>query len=174
MGVHPTCGCVRVRPLPNSLYSSLTPRHFSASFGNKKSSSRSSSLSYSFFCISGKFEFHGFCKFCYIPFSNSRVGGARRSGDLPAIRRSNEFAVHNEDDDSSELQEQRRQKAHGEFGDDDRGRGVTVVIEEAIPQGSTAIIFACFVGLFTGISVVLFNIAVCFTFFESFLPRGKS
>ncbi|MCD9637760.1 hypothetical protein HAX54_021228 [Datura stramonium] len=47
--------------------------------------------------------------------------------------------------------------------DSDSGIQITAVgslLDEVLPEGNTAIISACFVGLFTGISVVLFNAAV--------------
>ncbi|RAL41218.1 hypothetical protein DM860_010012 [Cuscuta australis] len=41
-----------------------------------------------------------------------------------------------------------------------RRRGFAAVVESVVPRGDTAIISACIIGLFTGISVVLFNTAV--------------
>ncbi|CAI9776345.1 unnamed protein product [Fraxinus pennsylvanica] len=47
-----------------------------------------------------------------------------------------------------------------DYANETSAGGVAAVIKELIPQGNTPIISACFVGLFTGISVVLFNYAV--------------
>lgn len=49
---------------------------------------------------------------------------------------------------------------YGDYADETSTGGVAAVIKELIPQGNTPIVSACFVGLFTGISVVLFNYAV--------------
>ncbi|CAA2974761.1 chloride channel CLC-e isoform X1 [Olea europaea subsp. europaea] len=49
---------------------------------------------------------------------------------------------------------------YGDYADETSTGGVAAVIKELIPQSNTPIVSACFVGLFTGISVVLFNYAV--------------
>ncbi|KAL2487702.1 Chloride channel protein CLC-e [Forsythia ovata] len=49
---------------------------------------------------------------------------------------------------------------NGDYTDETSTGGLAAVIKELIPQGNTPIVSACFVGLFTGVSVVLFNYAV--------------
>lgn len=146
------CGCRR------GWFSPFKPHHNgSATFCSNISSKSSSFSSYSFLPTSGKFEFHGPGRMVYFRCSNSRFGAARRHA-LPESERSDERA----DDDDARDGKNQQIRYTNEFGKDDPGptREVTTVIEEADPEGNTAIISACFVGLLTGIGVVIFNNAV--------------
>lgn len=71
---------------------------------------------------------------------------------LPENRRS-ESVIADEGDEDISKQVERKSR-------NDQLRGVATVLEEAVPRGNSAIISACFVGLLTGLSVVIFNNAV--------------
>ncbi|KAL6963553.1 hypothetical protein U1Q18_034564 [Sarracenia purpurea var. burkii] len=158
-------GCELALHHPNSLYSPIFPLIF-ASCCNKSSKSRpfglySSSSSYPFPSISSKLVKHGFGRKFSLPSSEHRRGIAR-PGDLPDARQS-ETLVHNVDADEDEDADNGKRHQEGsneKFINDNQPRGVPTVIGEAFPQENSAIVSACFVGLLTGISVVIFNNAL--------------
>ncbi|XP_059654091.1 chloride channel protein CLC-e isoform X1 [Cornus florida] len=153
------CGCERVLHFPNSLCCLSPPPIFlaAASFCCNKSAAPSSSFTYyfsssdsdsnsnfkSFFSVTSKLRHHGLgfggSFFRSHPKFNSRVGVGNGNP--------------REEDDDDVLQKRERER---ESITDNQQRGVA-----ALPSGNnTAIISACFVGLLTGISVVVFNNAV--------------
>ncbi|XP_009758606.1 chloride channel protein CLC-e isoform X1 [Nicotiana sylvestris] len=128
---------------PNSLFNSLSPRHICISFCNDKALKKSVT--------------HSAPRFARLLNNESRKLLGRHPNCWPWARRpslppgrSSDGNIEKEQDmcDSSKV-------------DSDSGIQIGSLLEEVIPQGNnTAIISACFVGLFTGISVVLFNAAV--------------
>ncbi|KAK9286732.1 hypothetical protein L1049_015135 [Liquidambar formosana] len=137
-------GCEYVLHFPNSLYCPLSP--LIVDYFRHTTSSRFKHFSSSFSPITkNRLANHG---------TKFRVD-FRPPGGLPESSQS-ESVIHDDGDDKGKQQLPDR----SEFGPDTQLRGVATVIEEAFPQGHSAIISACFVGLLTGISVVLFNHAV--------------
>ncbi|KAL7207141.1 hypothetical protein ACSBR2_019764 [Camellia fascicularis] len=169
MGVLTTCGCERVLQLPSSplYYCPLVPLIVASccnksslcfSFGHYYSSS---SIYHSFFPIpsSSKLGNRGFHR----KISKSRRrGGVGLPGDLPEAKQQSETVLHNDEEDDSGKQQPQQQQEGGksEFGNDNQPRVATVIVGEAFSLGNSAIISACFVGLLTGIGVVVFNNAV--------------
>ncbi|KAL7237215.1 hypothetical protein ACSBR1_020306 [Camellia fascicularis] len=173
MGVLTTCGCERVLQLPSSplYYCPLVPLIVASccnksslcfSFGHYYSSS---SIYHSFFPIpsSSKLGNRGFQR----KISKSRRrGGVGLPGDLPEAKQQSETVLHNDGEDDSgkqqppQQQQQQQQGGKSEFGNDNQPRVATVIVGEAFSLGNSAIISACFVGLLTGIGVVVFNNAV--------------
>ncbi|CAL5376870.1 unnamed protein product [Camellia sinensis] len=94
-----------------------------------------------------------------------RRGRVGLPGDLPEAKQHSETVLHNDEEDDSGKQQQQPQPQQqeggkSEFGNDNQPRVATVIVGEAFSLGNSAIISACFVGLLTGISVVVFNNAV--------------
>ncbi|XP_057971992.1 chloride channel protein CLC-e isoform X2 [Malania oleifera] len=61
-----------------------------------------------------------------------------------------------------DIAKQQQQTSTSRFSNIDQPKGMSTLIKEALPQpnGNSAIVAACFVGVLTGVSVVLFNNAV--------------
>ncbi|THG12868.1 hypothetical protein TEA_015760 [Camellia sinensis var. sinensis] len=172
MGVLTTCGCQRVLQLPSSplYYCRLVPLIVASccnksslcfSFGHYYSSS---SIYRSFFPIPSSSKL-GNCGFHRKISKSRRRGRVGLPGDLPEAKQQSETVLHNDEEDDSGKQQQQPQPQQqeggkSEFGNDNQPRVATVIVGEAFSLGNSAIISACFVGLLTGISVVVFNNAV--------------
>ncbi|CAL5321519.1 unnamed protein product [Camellia sinensis] len=131
------------------------------SFGHYYSSS---SIYRSFFPIPSSSKL-GNCGFHRKISKSRRRGRVGLPGDLPEAKQQSETVLHNDEEDDSGKQQQQPQPQQqeggkSEFGNDNQARVATVVVGEAFSLGNSAIISACFVGLLTGISVVVFNNAV--------------
>ncbi|KAF5951213.1 hypothetical protein HYC85_009157 [Camellia sinensis] len=172
MGVLTTCGCQRVLQLPSSplYYCRLVPLIVASccnksslcfSFGHYYSSS---SIYRSFFPIPSSSKL-GNCGFHRKISKSRRRGRVGLPGDLPEAKQQSETVLHNDEEDDSGKQQQQPQPQQqeggkSEFGNDNQPRVATVIVGEAFSLGNSAIISACFVGLLTGISVVVFNNAL--------------
>ncbi|XP_075094114.1 chloride channel protein CLC-e isoform X3 [Nicotiana tabacum] len=130
---------------PNSLFNSLSPRHICVSFCNDKALKKSVT--------------HSAPRFARLLNNESRKLLGRHPNCWPWARRPS--LPPGRSCDGNIEKEQDMCDSSKDDSDSDSGIQIGSLLEEVIPQGNnTAIISACFVGLFTGISVVLFNAAV--------------
>ncbi|XP_052192639.1 chloride channel protein CLC-e isoform X2 [Diospyros lotus] len=148
------CELVLQLPSPNPLHCRSLPLILGPCFN--KSSISSSSLGCSSPLHFGDLVYRGFGRKFSRP-SNSRHG-IRPSCDLSAEPRRPEKVHHNveAEEEAAGKQEEGPNGVKRRLG----RSGVAAVMEEAFPQGNSAIVSACFIGLLTGIGVVLFNNAV--------------